>query len=42
MDPNVGMKMIEEVANAFKQVDDNVVIGTVSDSGLKYGEFKRV
>jgi hypothetical protein len=42
MDPDVNRKMIEEVANAFKQVEDSVVIGTDSDSGLKYGELKRV
>jgi hypothetical protein len=35
MDPDVNIKTIDEVANAFKQVEDSIVLGTDSDSGLK-------
>ena len=36
------MKTIEEVINAFKQVEDGIVIGTDSYRGLKYGDLDRV
>jgi hypothetical protein len=36
------MKTIEEVVNAFKRVEDGIVVGTDSDRGLKYGDLERV
>ena len=41
MDPDINVKMIEEVANPFKQVEDGIAIGTDSDSGLKYRDLER-
>jgi hypothetical protein len=41
MDPDINVKMIEEVANAFKHVEDGIAIGTDSDSGLKYRDLER-
>jgi hypothetical protein len=35
------MVTIEEVVHAFKQ-EDSIVIGTDSNSGLKYGDLERV
>ena len=36
------MKTIEEVANAFKRVEDGIAVGTDSDRGLKYGDLEMV
>jgi hypothetical protein len=33
--------MIEEVANAFKQMENGIAIGADSDSGLEYRDLKR-
>lgn len=41
MDPDINVKMIEEVANPFKHVEDGIAIGRDSDSGLKYRDLER-